>query len=99
MSFSRAQSNGTELTQEPRLGDRPVTFDRGGGDGERVGSLFNGQTAEEPELDDAGLLSVELRESLERSIERDQIDRGLIDRGEELVVQRDLHLLSAALRR
>jgi hypothetical protein len=59
------------VEQRARLA--PVSFDCARGAPENAGRLFNRQTAEVPQLDDARERLVELREPFEGSVERDDL--------------------------
>src|SRR5215471_13955613 len=59
---------------QPGLGDAPFPFDCSRRASQNFGDLFYGQTGEILQLDDAGLLGVELRETVQGIVQQEQID-------------------------
>ena len=69
----------------------------GRGDVHRFGGFFDGQAAEETQLDEASLLRIDGLKTLEGVVEREDVDR-LLTAGDERLVERDARATPAALR-
>ena len=63
-----------QFTMQPALRDCPLALDGGGRHSQGGRGLVDGQAAEEPQFDDAGLIGVQLFELLERPVEIERID-------------------------
>src|SRR5687767_12394966 len=85
-----------EFARQPGLGDGPVPFDGGGGDVHGRGRFLDGGAAEEPELDEARLFGIEVRELGQCRVEIEQVDRWLAA-GDESLVEGDTVARAAAL--
>ena len=69
---------------EPGASNGPFPLHRGLRYAESLGRLANGQAAEVPELDDSRLLRVELRESAQRTVDREHVGFLRLDGGHVL---------------
>ncbi len=63
-----------EFTVQPCAGHAPISFGGGERDIERCGGLCGGESAEEPEFDEAGLPCMERCEGLEGLVQGEDID-------------------------
>lgn len=75
-----------------------MPFDGGRRDPERLGRFLDRQTAEEPQLDEPGLLGIDGGQPGERRVDRQQINGSLLT-GDEPLVQRDPRVVTAPLLR
>ena len=66
------------LAEQPGAGELPVPIDGAAGDVQEGGDLGDGETAEEAELDDAGLVWIELGQSDKGGIEFDEVRGSLL---------------------
>ena len=57
------------MTMEPGAGHAPFAFDGGGGDAHDFGGFFHGESAEESEFDQFGLIGVQCLEPIQRFVE------------------------------
>src|SRR5471032_366099 len=85
-----------ELTQQPELGQAPVTLDRVGRHVKSLGRLLDAQSAEESQLDHPGFPRVDGGELFERAIQSDKVQRAL-RRERQPVAQRNSLNAAAAL--
>ena len=76
-----------KLPPQPGLREPPVPVHGFGRDAERRGGFLYAQSAKEAQLDDPALALVDLRERLQRQVERDEIGRAL-DRDVMRIVER-----------
>ena len=81
---------------QPGLGEPPVPFDRGLGDPQHLGRFLVVHAAEVAQFDDLAAAGIDLRERLQRVVERDELRRALVRHG-RLAVERDVPVLAAAL--
>src|SRR2546422_3020132 len=92
----RIEQFSTQLTEQPCLGELPVSHDRVWRDFQYAGRFLDTQSAKETQLDDATLALVDFRERFERVVEGDEIVRPLV-RSAQLFDERHLHPAAALL--
>src|SRR6185437_4524659 len=69
----RSCSSALQLSVEPHLCECPITLHGNRRDVQDGGGLLDRETAEEPQLDDAGLTRLEICESIEGKVERKNV--------------------------
>ena len=85
-----------EVSEEPPFRFDPIAANRTIGNAERLGGFFFGHPAEETAFDDLSQALVEGRESFERTVERDECFRSILD-GDVDLIEIEAMPLSAAL--
>ena len=74
-----------ELASQKRAGELPVALHRGGADVEHSRHLLDAEAAEELQLDDPTLASVDLLQTLHGPVQSDDVDTVLLQRLEHVV--------------